>query len=82
MRKTKKRSLAYKVYESENPLYTELMKTKTKRVNKPDLTTRNLKAQKKREATLRDRVKALEVSVRAHERDLSYVLSHLMGKGR
>lgn len=52
------------------------MKTK----NRQDLTTRNLKAAKKREATLKERVKALEVLVRAHERDISWVLSRLSGK--
>lgn len=48
---------------------------KLKRKNKPDLTTRNLKAAKKREATIKERVKRLEILVKALLRDVRFLLA-------
>ena len=48
---------------------------KKKKRNPSDLTPRNLKAQKKREATIKERVKRLEVLARGQQRDIRYLLS-------
>lgn len=51
-------------------------KKKAKRKNPADLTTRNLKAQKKREAGLKKRIEELERVVNVLEHDVLFLLKH------
>jgi hypothetical protein len=55
------------------------MKKTKKRINKPDLTIRNLKAQKRREATIAGRVRALELLIETHENNDADIYKRVKG---